>query len=342
VTSTLTGGASPTGSVSFTVFGPQVSPPTSCASGGTPLGTATVSGDGSYHPASGFTPPSDGDYWWYASYSGDGANSPATSTCGAGMAETVLATSSPAVPILSKSPVISGPPDVGRTLGCSDGTWSNTPTGFAFQWKRTGVLISGATTATYTVVAADQGNELTCTVVARNTAGPSQPATSQAVTIPAGCPAATGTVHGATLGSFRLGETRAAAERVDGDRSTHGKKYFEFFCLTPSGVTVGYNSPKLDKATHTSAGERVVLILTANPAYAIHGIRAGASVKAASKKLKLGKPIAIGAERWYLATDGSVTATFVARHGIIDEVGIAERKLTVTRTAQRTFLTSFS
>ena len=90
VPATLAGGAAPTGTITFTVFGPQASPPTSCTSGGTTVGTATVSGNASYYPSSGFDPSATGTYWWYASYGGDTGDSPATSTCGVGMASTVV------------------------------------------------------------------------------------------------------------------------------------------------------------------------------------------------------------------------------------------------------------
>ena len=45
----------------------------------------TVSGNKSYNPNAGYTPTAGGDYWWYVSYSGDGNNNSATSTCGTGM-----------------------------------------------------------------------------------------------------------------------------------------------------------------------------------------------------------------------------------------------------------------
>ncbi|HEX4108545.1 MAG TPA: hypothetical protein VHX88_10445 [Solirubrobacteraceae bacterium] len=54
------------------------------------MGTASVSGNGSYGPSVGFTPPSAGNYWWYASYGGDTKNNTAASACGASMAETVV------------------------------------------------------------------------------------------------------------------------------------------------------------------------------------------------------------------------------------------------------------
>src|SRR5436305_1576161 len=67
--STLPGATSgASGTVTFTVFGPQASAPSTCTSGGTTVGTATVSGNATYHPGAGFTPASAGTYWWYASY----------------------------------------------------------------------------------------------------------------------------------------------------------------------------------------------------------------------------------------------------------------------------------
>jgi hypothetical protein len=93
----LSGGFSPTGSIGFSVFGPQASPPASCASG-TTVGAATVSGNAAYVPGAGFTPPSAGDYWWYATYGGDARDDPAASRCGAGMTETVVAAAPAAGP----------------------------------------------------------------------------------------------------------------------------------------------------------------------------------------------------------------------------------------------------
>jgi sugar lactone lactonase YvrE len=85
----VSGGVSPSGTLTFEVFGPQPSPPTNCSAGATTVGSASMSGDGSYSPAVEFTPPQAGDYWWYASYSGDSNNNPAASTCGVAMPETV-------------------------------------------------------------------------------------------------------------------------------------------------------------------------------------------------------------------------------------------------------------
>ena len=91
ITAALAGGVSPSGTVSFTVFGPQANAPSTCASGGTAVGSpVTVAGNGTYHPSAGFTPPSSGTYWWHASYGGDANNLAAASTCGASMAKTTV------------------------------------------------------------------------------------------------------------------------------------------------------------------------------------------------------------------------------------------------------------
>jgi hypothetical protein len=54
------------------------------------VGSATVSGNGTYNPSAGYTPTSAGTYWWYASYSGDATNAPSNSACGSTMTKTYL------------------------------------------------------------------------------------------------------------------------------------------------------------------------------------------------------------------------------------------------------------
>ena len=108
VSAMLAAGSAPIGTVTFKVFGPRPSPPGSCTSGGTNVGSATVSGNGSYHPSAGFTAATPGDYWWYAGYGGDPSDNPAASACGATMAKTVVAPGSmvvpPGPPVVSPGP----------------------------------------------------------------------------------------------------------------------------------------------------------------------------------------------------------------------------------------------
>ncbi len=83
-------------------------------------------------------------------------------------------------PVNTTRPAISGTALVGRRLTCSSGRWDHNPTRLTYRWNRAGVAISGATSSTYTLVAADGARPITCTVTASNSAG-SRSATSAAV-----------------------------------------------------------------------------------------------------------------------------------------------------------------
>jgi hypothetical protein len=85
-----------------------------------------------------------------------------------------------AVPVNSVVPAITGSAVHGAVLSSSTGTWSNTPTAYAYQWKSAGVAVSGETRATYTVRTSDVGNTITVTVTASNSGGSGTGATSSA------------------------------------------------------------------------------------------------------------------------------------------------------------------
>jgi hypothetical protein len=140
--------------------------------------------------------------------------------------------------------------------------------------------------------------------------------------------------------------TRARARKVYAHSSNRGKRYQDFFCLTPTGVRVGYGSPALLKTLpHTQRKKflgRVIWASTASVFSAAHGLRPGATVAASRKKLKLEAPFRIGLNTWYLAPNGSSIAVLKSRHGIVQEIGISDKQLTKGRKAQLTFLKSFS
>jgi hypothetical protein len=125
VSASLAGGPAPTGTITFTVFGPQSSPPSSCAFGGTTVATASVNGNGTYQPSASFTPPSPGEYWWYASYSGDAGDEPAASACGTLMAQTPVA-AAPMTGSGSESATGSSP-GAGSSSGAGVGAGAKTP-----------------------------------------------------------------------------------------------------------------------------------------------------------------------------------------------------------------------
>ena len=66
-----------------------------------------------------------------------------------------------------------------------------------------------------------------------------------------------------------------------------------------------------------------ILILTANRHFTLRGIRLGSRVTR-----RLGKPFKVGLNTWYLIANGASRGIVKARHGRIEELGIANKALT--------------
>jgi hypothetical protein len=208
----------------------------------------------------------------------------------------------------------------------------------------------GASTRTYAVQIADEGATLTCTVIASNAAGFGAPATSDGVVVAmAGtlrCPKPTGSLSGLSVGPLGLGFTRAHARHTL-TRFQVTANDFDNFCLYGGwGIRVGYPSSTVLRSV--AAGQRgrlsgrIVLALTANPYYALNGVRPGMLLSSVAKRLGVGKTFHIGSNFWYLAPDGGARGVLKVRGGVIQEVGLANKQLTAgNRASQHAFLASF-
>jgi hypothetical protein len=124
--------------------------------------------------------------------------------------------------------------------------------------------------------------------------------------------------------------TRAQAESAFVASSTRGHANMDFFCLTPNGIRVAY------------AADQVVIALTANASYALRGVRPGTRLAGVARRLGATLGITIGTNTWYLIPDGAGRGVLKVQHGVIEEIGVATRRLTGSRAAARRFLTSFS
>ena len=123
----------------------------------------------------------------------------------------------PAAPVNSVPPSISGVAEQGLALTEGHGTWSGSPTSYAYQWERCDSAgancqpISGASAQTYTPVAADVGSTLVVQETASNAGGVGSPASSPASAVVqpsvglASVPVATAAP--AVSGAARQGET---------------------------------------------------------------------------------------------------------------------------------------
>ena len=106
-------------------------------------------------------------------------------------------------PVNTVAPVVSGTATVGQTLTTTNGTWTGLPAPtFTYQWQRVTTNISGATSSTYVLVAADAGNTVRCVVTATNVVSAvsanSNSTASVAATVPGAPTIGTATATGST------------------------------------------------------------------------------------------------------------------------------------------------
>lgn len=160
------------------------------------------------------------------------------------------------------------------------------------------------------------------------------------------CPPWSGRVRGQSLGPIRLGMIRAKVRHAGRLQRRRSTAVMDYLCLRPTGIRVGYPSPRLLARLATRARGRIrghaVLILTADRHAAIRGIHPGTRFTAADRRrLAHGTLLRIGSNQWYLARSGVVTAVLQIRRGAVAEVGIADRALTRTRAQRGSFMRSF-
>ncbi|HWF26197.1 MAG TPA: hypothetical protein VG275_12155, partial [Solirubrobacteraceae bacterium] len=123
----------------------------------------------------------------------DGVACPSPFLCVAidGSGHAFLGSSGPLPPVPGglTAPVITGTTKQGQKLTASNGSWSQGPTSYAYQWLRcTGAgracaIIPAAVGRSYTLVAADVGHKLRVRVAASNITGAGAPLTSGATKI---------------------------------------------------------------------------------------------------------------------------------------------------------------
>jgi hypothetical protein len=92
------------------------------------------------------------------------------------------------------APLISGAAVVGQTLTASRGTWTGSPTGFAYRWQRCDALglscaaVAGATGERYVVAAADVGSRIRVSVSARSPFGTTASVSAPTAVVPESVP----------------------------------------------------------------------------------------------------------------------------------------------------------
>jgi hypothetical protein len=134
-----------------------------------------------------------------------------------------------AVPVNTSPPAISGSAQQGQLLSEHNGSWTNSPTGFAYQWLQCDALgngclpIAGATGQSYVPVAGDVEHTLKVQETASNEAGPGAPASSAASAKVAPSPSAGTfgkTAIGASSDTFAANRKRVSAYALRGGDTT--------------------------------------------------------------------------------------------------------------------------
>ena len=121
---TLSGGNNPTGTITFTLYGPNDA---TCANA--PIYTSNaiaVSGNGSYNSSPAFTTTLAGTYRWRAVYSGDANNASVSHPCNSANESAVIDKSTPSIVTVASAGGVVGPTQISDTATVSGGT---NPTG---------------------------------------------------------------------------------------------------------------------------------------------------------------------------------------------------------------------
>jgi len=126
----------------------------------------------------------------------------------------LAAVASATAPVNTAAPSISGTAKVGQTLTVSNGTWSNSPTNYTYQWQRCSSStsctdISNGVGQTYMVRQADGGMRLRAQVNAINADGKATASSALTAVVPAtGAPV--NTVRPSVTGNAVVGDTLTA------------------------------------------------------------------------------------------------------------------------------------
>jgi hypothetical protein len=256
-----------------------------------------------------------------------------------------VSVAAPPPPTNTSPPTITGTPLPGNTLTCHPGTWTGNPTRFGYQWNRDASQIPGATQQQYQVQIADEGATLGCGVTAGNGSAVAKATVVVAEPGTLSCPRPSGRISGLSVGPLALGMKQGSA-RARLHRFAVTRNHFDDFCLFGGwGIRVAYPSARLLKSQpHGRRGKlahRIVIALTANPFYALDDVRPGATLAEARSQLHLSKVFHIGLNDWYVASRPVADGVLKVRHGIVQEVGLVNKRLSRTRKAQGRLLVSF-
>jgi hypothetical protein len=200
-----------------------------------------------------------------------------------------------AAPACTGLPVVSGSALVGQSLSASTGSWSGSPTSYAYQWRRCDSSggacgnVSGATAATYALSSGDLGFTLREAVTASNSGGSATAVSAQTAVVLSGSvlpasfysgPAGAANVvpaSGALLGSTVDATPSTLETNLQTFESQIGRKLDIYhFHYGYNSSNICYDMPPLSQGYEQWAWDRGVYSLVSwSPGYTIAQVNAG-------------------------------------------------------------------
>jgi hypothetical protein len=250
----------PGGSISFSVFGPQATAPTSCSgTGWSALGSAVpVTAAGTYNASAAYTPTTAGTYWWEAVYSGDTYNAGSSASCSVNSTVVHLALSPSTLPAATVYTAYS------QAITASGGT---APYTYALTSGTlpTGLSVSSSGTLSGTISASGQSGNVSFVVTATDHAGLTG-STSYSLTVNAPT---------ITLSSLSVTTTLATTAYAPAALTASGGVASYTYAVTsgslPSGVTLSSSGALTGTPAAVSASTVYSFTVTATDAHSYTG-----------------------------------------------------------------------
>jgi len=181
-----------------------------------------------------------------------------------------------AKPVKQTSPTLTGVPRVGRTLTCTTGTWSGSPT-FTYRFLKNGVVTQTSTTKrTLTLVPSDLGKSVACRVTATNSAGSTTFTTPAVKVLLGAAPVATTKPKIVYSGTPTVGKLFTAYKGIWSPKATYSYVYIwkRGTTIVKQGATAtSYRTVSLDR------GKTITLTVKAKRTGYATGTAVSAGVK---------------------------------------------------------------
>ncbi|MEF2975683.1 hypothetical protein [Subtercola sp. YIM 133946] len=170
------------------------------------------------------------------------------------------------------TPTLSGTTTVGHTLAITAGSWAPAPVTLAYQWKRGGTAIAGATAKTYTLTNADAGSTITASVTGTKTGYLAVSKTS----------APSATIGGGTLATATptVSGTARVGQKLSSATGSWGPAPVSFtYAWLRDGVVISGATSSYHTLTPADAGHSVAVRVTGSKGSFTSASKTSAAVK---------------------------------------------------------------